>query len=158
VKVREIMTTEVVTLSPDIDISDAVRIFAEKGIGGAPIVDDEGNVVGMVTDSDIFKNLRLKYKQYNIRFPVNVSSDMPSVDFKTQVVTQDLAKAFESVSKTKVHDIMRKKVITVSPDDLVEEVVPLIVDKKINRLPVVEGGKLVGLISRGDIIRSLLAE
>jgi CBS domain-containing protein len=157
-KVKEIMATDVIVLSPDTDIGEAVKIFAEKGIGGAPVVDEEGGVVGMVTDSDVFRNLRLKYKEYNIAFPMSVGTGMPSVDFKTKVRTQDLVKAFKAVSETKISEIMRKKVMSISPDDLVEVVVPLIVDKKINRLPVIKDGKLVGLVSRGDIIRALLME
>jgi CBS domain-containing protein len=156
-KVRDIMTKEVITLSPENTVGEAVRIFGENKIGGAPVIDDDV-LCGIVTDSDVFRNLRLRYKEYNISFPMTVSESMPSVDFKTRERTQDLSKAFKAVSKTKVKDIMRKKVISISPNEPVEVVVPLIVDKKINRLPVVEDGKLVGLLSRGDIIRALLME
>jgi CBS domain-containing protein len=157
-KVSKIMTKEVICLRPDDTIAEVVKIFAENKIGGAPVVDENGALVGILTDADLFRNLRLKYKEYNISFPMTIGEGMPSVDFKTKVKTQDLKKAFKAMAETKVSEVMKTNVLTISPDDIVEVVVPLIVDKKINRLPVVKDGKLVGLVSRGDIIRAILMD
>jgi len=155
-KVKEIMATDLLMLLPENTVAEAVRLFGKRHIGGAPVIDNDGNLVGMLTDADIFKNLRLKYKQYNISFPSGVG--MPSVDFRSTVQYNELKKAYKNMAETKVKDIMVTKVITAGPEDHIEAIVPMLVDNKINRVPVIEKGKVVGLISRGDIIRVLLGE
>ena len=155
-KVKDIMSTDVLFLLEDNTVAEAIRLFGKRNIGGAPVIDGSGNLVGMLTDADIFKNLRLKYKQYNISFPTGVG--MPSVDFKSTVSYTEIKKAYKDLAQTKVKDIMATKVIVAKPEDEVEVIVPLLVDNRINRLPVVEKGKVVGIISRGDIIRTLLVD
>lgn len=155
-RVEEIMTKDVVFLSPDNTVAEAIRIFAENKIGGAPVIDEEGKLVGIVTDADIFKSLGVRYKKFDITFPTGVG--MTTVDFKSKVEYKELKRAFHDAAKTRIRDIMVKKVLTADPGHQVEMIVPLLVEKKINRLPVVKGGQVVGLISRGDIIRALLME
>jgi len=155
-KVKELMSEDVLLLLEDNTVAEAIRLFGKRNIGGAPVIDGSGNLVGMLTDADIFKNLRLKYKQYNISFPTGVG--MPSVDFKSTVSYTEIKKAYKDLAQTKVKDIMATKVVVAKPEDEVEVIVPLLVDNRINRLPVVEKGKVVGIISRGDIIRTLLVD
>jgi len=155
-KVKEIMSTDVLFLLEDNTVAEAIRLFGKRNIGGAPVIDHDGNLVGMLTDADIFKNLRLKYKQYNISFPTGVG--MPSVNFDSTVAYTELKKAYKDLAQTKVKAIMVAKVVVAKPEDEVEVIVPLLVDNRINRLPVVEKGKVIGIISRGDIIRTLLID
>jgi len=155
-KVKEIMSTDMLFLLEENTIAEAVKLFGKRNIGGAPVIDKDGNLIGMLTDADIFKGLRLKYKQYNISFPTGVG--MPSVDFKSTVSYTELKKAYKDLAQTKVKDLMISKVVVAKPDDHIEVIVPLLVDNKINRLPVVEKGKVVGIVSRGDIIRTLLID
>jgi CBS domain-containing protein len=155
-KVREIMSTDMLFLLEENTIAEAVKLFGKRNIGGAPVIDKDGNLIGMLTDADIFKGLRLKYKQYNISFPTGVG--MPSVDFKSTVQYTELKKAYKDLAQTKVKDLMISKVVVAKADDHIEVIVPLLVDNKINRLPVVEKGKVVGIVSRGDIIRTLLVD
>jgi CBS domain-containing protein len=152
-KVKKIMSEKVVTLSPEETLGEVVEKFFQWKIGGAPVVDEDGKIVGIITDSDIFKTLRVKYKEFNIRLPPSLGL---TLDFESTVHYKELKKAFETVANLKVKAVMKKKVITCSPNDLVEECVTIIVDKKINRLPVVKDGKIVGIIGRRDIIRGLL--
>lgn len=155
-KVSEIMTKDVIFLLPGNTVAEAVEIFARKRISGAPVVDEKGDLLGIVTDADLLANLRVVYKKYNISFPTGVG--MTSVAFKAKTKYQDLMKAFKDMAKTLIKDIMVKKVVTVGPNDMVERVIPLLVGKKINLLPVVKNDDVVGIISRDDIIKALLKE
>ena len=150
------MSTDMLFLLEENTVAEAVKLFGKRNIGGAPVVDKDGDLIGILTDADIFKHLRLKYKQYNISFPTGVG--MPSVDFKSTIQYTELKKAYKDLAQTEVKDLMVSKVVIAKPEDYIEFIVPLLVDNKINRLPVVDKGKVVGIISRGDIIRALLVE
>ena len=154
-RVGEIMRTEVIVLKPEMTVRQAVTIFAENGIGGAPVVDDDNKVVGILTNADVFRGLGLKYKKLNIAFPT-MGMGMATVDFKSSVQYKDLRKAFKEISETEVRSLMVSKVFTVKPTEHVEVVVPDLLEKRINRLPVVDDGRLVGILSRRDIIKALL--
>jgi len=154
-QVREIMTTKVITLRIDSTIRDAVEIFGKNKIGGAPIINENGELVGMITDSDIFKLLRTKYKEFNIVFPTIQGAP---IDYKGINRYHEVLKAFAEVANTTVALIMRHEVVSMAPDDLVEEAIPMMVDKRINRIPVILRSKVVGIFSRGDIIRALLLQ
>lgn len=113
-KVREIMTTNVVSISQDSTIEDAARLLARHHISGLPVVNQTGALVGLVTEHDL------------------------------------IAKQGHSVG-----DIMSRGVISVSADTDVDQVAHLLTDKRIRRVPVMDGEKLVGILSRSDLVRQI---
>jgi CBS domain-containing protein len=129
-KVKDIMVTDVVTLSPDDTFYDIVELFVEKKISGAPVV-DKGKPVGMVSESDIMEFVSEGH-------------------LVTMIEKED--KAMKDKTSLKARDFMSKSVITVSSNDDVSKVIALLDDKDINRVPVVDKGKLVGIITRADVV------
>jgi CBS domain-containing protein len=114
------MTKTVVTASEDMRLTDAIRLLLRWHISGLPVVDDEGNLVGIITEQDV-------------------------VNF---ALSGDAA-------RTKVSEVMIREVITYDPDLLVVDVINRFASHRIRRVPVVEEGKVVGIISRRDIIREM---
>ena len=151
-KIKEIMTADVQVVHPQDSIAEVARLFADRDIHGAPVVDAQGRLAGIVTESDIIRATKTKYTTYNMVYP---SIHQFGVEFKEGTTYSELSKAFEEVKHTPVSEIMTAAVITASPDDLVEEVAPMMIKNHINRVPVVQGGLVVGIVTRGDILRGM---
>jgi CBS domain-containing protein len=151
-KIRDIMNKDVKSVRPETSIADVARLFAETGIHGAPVVDGENRLLGIVTESDVLNATKTKYVRYNLVYP---SIHQFGMDFKEGVAYEEILKAFDEVKHIPVAQIMTKKVVTACPDDIVEDIAPMMVQKKINRIPIVDKGKVVGIVTRGDILRGL---
>jgi len=151
-KIKEIMNREVRTVHPDTSLAELARLFAETGIHGAPVVDAENRLIGIVTESDVLNATKTKYVKYNLVYP---SIHQFGMEFKEGVAYEELAKAFDEVKHVPVSQVMTRKVVTAGPEDLVEDIAPMMVQKKINRIPIVEKGKVVGIVTRSDILRGL---
>jgi CBS domain-containing protein len=151
-KVADIMTKDVLALSPKDTVSKAIEKLAEHHVSGAPVVGDDGQVVGMVTETDILNAMKKKCKRLRMVYP---SLSMVSVSFIECFDDKEIMDAFKQVASTKVSEMMTKQVVTASKDFELGEVVQLMNDKKVNRVPVISGKKLVGIVSRADIIRGL---
>lgn len=143
---RDIMTREVVTLSPEQAVTDAAKTLSKKRISGAPVLDDAGNILGIVSESDlIIQDVKLHFPHY-IQF------------LDSYIYLSSLAK-FETTLKkavaAKVKDIMTAEVDTTTPEATVQDVATLMVRNSVSLIPVVENSRLVGVVSKGDIVRSL---
>jgi CBS domain-containing protein len=149
---KDIMTKDVKTLKADGSIEGAVELFAKNGISGAPVVDDENHIVGILTDVDIMKSLRVRYPKLSMVFP---SSHALGVSFTETIEYRELIEAISEICHTKISEIMNPDVITVLPETNVGELIHILVTKKINRLPVIKDGVVVGIISRMDVTRKL---
>ena len=154
-RIKEIMNEEVRTVSPDTSLAELAKLFADTGIHGAPVVDAENRLVGIVTESDVLNATKTKYVKYNLVYP---SIHQFGMEFKEGVAYEELVKAFDEVKHVPVSQIMTRKVVTAGPDDLVEDITPMMVQKKINRIPVVDKGRVVGIITREDILRGLFKD
>ncbi len=147
-KVADVMDADPVTVSPDDDVRTVVERLQDNELPGLPVVDKQGSVVGIVTEND----LTLEEEQANIPLPhfINLLGGVifiePLAGFEKR-----LAKAFAS----KVSDMMTTDVDTISPDAGTSEAGRIIAEKHHNRLPVVRDGRLVGVITRVDVLRSL---
>lgn len=143
---REIMTREVVTAGPEDSVEDLARLLAEKRIGGVPVVDDQGRVLGVVTQSDLLKRTR----EPTLPLALNI------LDLHLFLETPArFRQRLEKLLGTTVRQVMSSPAITVSPDTPVSELARLMEDKGIHTLPVVEEGKLVGIVGKLDLIRVL---
>ena len=116
--VKELMTRDVVSVSPDEMTSVAARMLSRYNIGAMPVCERDGRLHGLITDRDI--------------------------------VLRCVA-AEKEPAKTPVRDIMTSRVISVSPEDDVEQAAKLMATEQIRRLPVAENGRLVGVLSLGDL-------
>jgi len=143
------MTKEVITVSPDMEITKAAKILLERRINGLPVVDAFGRLVGIVCQSDLVVQQK--------RFPI------PSVftlleSFIPLTSMKRIEKEVEKIAALTVKQAMTTNPVTVGPDTDIEEVARLMVDKKYHTLPVVEDGKVVGIVGKEDVLKTLLSE
>jgi CBS domain-containing protein len=146
--VREVMTTDVLSFAPDESVESAARRLSERRLGGGPVVDAEGHVVGLLEDDDLI------VQDAKLHFPTVITVlgayiELPS---SQRHFEEDLRKAVGAT----VADVMDAKAPTCREDDTLEQVATVMHDRNLSRLPVVRAGKLVGIISRGDIVRALV--
>ncbi len=142
--VRDIMTTSVITVTPDTSIKEFVKLLERNRINGAPVVDENSRLVGIVTEADVVDQSR------KIHIP-SFFNFMDSVIFLED--PSILEKEIKKMTGTKVRDIMTEEVKTVTPDTPVQEVATLMADKHFNTIPVVDGDKVVGIVGRWDVVK-----
>jgi CBS domain-containing protein len=142
-KVEEIMTKEVITVTPTTPIQEAARILVRHGISGVPVVDDHGEVVGLLSEGDLI--LRHKPRE--------------RVPWWRQFFEdgERLAREYQKALGVTVAEVMTRGVISVSPHLPVESVAAILDEHRIRRVPVLDDGRLVGIVSRGDLVRALAA-
>jgi CBS domain-containing protein len=148
-KAKDILTKEVVTVSPDTEIANAAKILLEKRINGLPVVDAFGRLVGILCQSD------LVVQQKSIPIPsvfTLLESFIPLTSMKR------IDKEVEKIAALTVKQAMTPNPVTIGPDTDIEEVARLMVDKKYHTLPVVEGDKIVGVVGKEDVLKTLLSK
>lgn len=152
VPVGDVMVTDVLTFSPDDDVLDAMRALVTRDVDGAPVVDADQRVVGMLSTADLI------VEEARIPLPAVISLLGAVIELPTSKrrFEEDLEKALGS----SVGEVMADRhIVTIAPDDTVETAATLMHDHDLNRLPVVDAdGRLAGLIARGDIIRAILRD
>ncbi|MGH9247765.1 MAG: CBS domain-containing protein [Acidimicrobiales bacterium] len=146
--VREVMTTDVITFSPDESVQSAVNRLIEKNVDAGPVVDDDGRVVGMLSTGDLI------VQETQLHFPTVITLFGAYLELPSQHrhFEADLQKALGST----VREVMTPEPVTCGPDATVERAATLMHDRDVSRLPVVESDRLVGIISRGDIVRAIV--
>ena len=144
---REIMSRDVITVSPEEKVDKAARILVENKISGLPVVDANNHVVGIITEKDlIIRASELKVPFYVTLFDSIIFLENP-IRFNNDV---------KKYTATTVKDAMTKKVQVVEEDTPIGLIVEIMQSKAINRVPVVRHGKLVGIITRNDILKSVV--
>lgn len=146
IKAKDIMTTNPITVTPDMEIVNAARTLLENRINGVPVI-EKGKLIGILCQSDLISQQK--------RFP------MPSVftlldGFITLQSSKDIEKTVKKIAATVVRDAMTPDPVTITPDSDIEEIAGLMIDKNFHTLPVVEAGKLVGVIGMEDILKTLI--
>ncbi len=147
--VRQVMTTDVVTFTTDEAVEAATRRLLDRGVDGAPVVDQEDRVVGMLGSEDLLvQETPLHYPTVFSLFGAYL--ELPSSHRKFE---EELRRAVGAV----VGDVMQKDPVVCGADDTVERAATLMHEHDVSRLPVVTDGRLVGIIARGDILRSMIS-
>jgi CBS domain-containing protein len=141
-KVNEIMTQPVITIGQDTPLQEAANIMLQHRIGGIPVVDKDGNLVGIVTETDFTA------KERCVPFSLFRAPQL----FGTWL-GNDAEKLYTKASSIHAREVMSRNVITVSDNDSIERVLELILKYDINRIPVLRDGKLVGIVARRDLLR-----
>ncbi|UCE73787.1 MAG: CBS domain-containing protein [Methanomassiliicoccales archaeon] len=152
--VKDIMVKEVVTLKLDETLKEAALKFSKNNISGAPVIDDEGKVIGILSETDIVTTLERNLKELKMvhLFPELSMVGLSFVETPSDKKTEEI---FEEVGDIKISEMMKRSVKTVGPDDQIKAVIDIVASGKINRVPVVEDGKLIGIVTRGDIIKGM---
>jgi CBS domain-containing protein len=145
-KVSEIMTTEVITVSPDTKVTEATKILLDRRINGLPVVDARNTLQGIICQSDIIVQQK--------KWPVPTVFTLLDGFIPLNSVSH-LEKEVKKMSATAVQDAMTQNPTTTSPDAEIEEVAELMVSKNFHTIPVVQDGKLVGIVGKEDILKTL---
>ncbi len=146
--VRDIMDTDAPTVRPDTPVEEVVRVMKEHDLSGIAVVNEGGRCVGIITDADLI----MAGEEGDLHLPHYIELFGGTVFLEPLHHFEDrLRKAFASTAG----DLMTADPVTVSPDTTVEEAGRIIHDTGHNRLPVVEGDRLVGVVTRVDVLGAL---
>lgn len=146
---RDIMTRDPVTIVPTLGVKDAARLMVERGVGALPVLDGD-RLVGLVTEGDlIMKDVKVEFPSY-----IHLLGGFLLYPPDTQRMESELKKAVAAT----VEDVMTQEPVTVDEGMSVEDVATLMVEREVSKLPVLSGGRLVGIISKSDIVRSIAME
>ena len=136
--VTEVMTKDVITVSPDDSLKDVGEILKERRISGVPVIDAKGNIVGIVTLTDMLRVLDQIYKWQEMerRIPGLKLSEMFT----------------KEKSEAKVRNVMTKSVYTLDENRTIEDVMRMMFDKRVHTIPIAREGKLLGIVGKRDLV------
>jgi CBS domain-containing protein len=154
---RELMTTDVQTVAPDDDVSEVLGRLARVKFNGFPVVDEDGAVVGIVTQHDLVELFQTKDR--TLWIPVGLPPFTETLTYAVDVSWDDLDLGVDLAKNADrpISEVMTTDVVTVGPDTDLDTILDLLSsdDRDINRLPVVEEGRLVGIVARQDVVRAV---
>ncbi|WP_136514076.1 CBS domain-containing protein [Geomonas edaphica] len=146
-KAKEIMTKDVVTVGRDTTVRDLAKLFAERRISSVPVVDGEGLLIGIVSESDLIERDK----------PLHIPTVISIFDWVIYLESDKrFEKELQKMTGQTVSDIFSQEVLTVGPESPVSEVAELMTNKKVQAVPVVEGRRVVGIIGRIDMVRTMI--
>jgi CBS domain-containing protein len=146
-KARDIMTKDVVTATPDMEITQAARLLLANHFNGLPVIDDKGRLIGIICQDDLIVQQK--------KFP------LPSLftfldGFIPLTSARSIEKEVEKIAASMVSQAMTPDPITIDPDTTLEDIATLMVNNNVHTLPVLEGDQLVGIIGKEDVLRTLM--
>ncbi|MHB8731093.1 MAG: CBS domain-containing protein [bacterium] len=144
-RARELMSTPVVTAHPEATLKELAELMVTHSISGVPVVDRGGDLLGVVSESDVMEKIE------------GTIADETEAGLPRLLTV--LAKALDGAPKTtarSVADLMTTRVVSADPDATVQQLVHLMITYDVNRIPIVEAGRLVGIVTRADILRTLV--
>jgi len=145
-KAKDIMTRNVISVRPETRIEDLARLFVEKGVSAMPVVKEDRQLYGIVTETDLVAQDR----------PLHLPTVVSIFDWVIYLESEkDFKKEVEKITARKVDEICATDVVTCSPETPVSEVAVLMTEHKAHLIPVVEGDEVVGVVARLDVIRSM---
>lgn len=142
-KISDVMTPDVATVEPDDSVARAVGVMIDRRVSGVPVVDGQRRLRGILTESDLLRRAELDTTQKRPRW------------LEFLIGTGQLAREYVHAHARRVEEVMTDEVITATPDTDLGDAVRLMERKRIRRLPIVEDGVLVGIVSRADLVRAL---
>jgi len=148
-RAKDVMTHDVIIVAEGMTVDELGRLFIEKKISGAPVADAKGALIGIVTENDLIrKNTRLHIptvlRIFDAIIPLGRSDSVED--------------EIRRMSASTVGEICSKEVLSVSPDTSIQDVSSVMLEKGVHLLPVLEAGKIVGIIGKIDIIRGMTGE
>lgn len=147
--VSEIMTPDPVTVTPETGVTEAAKLMVDKRIGALPVVDG-GKLVGLVTEGDlIHQDVKLEFPTYIQLLDGFIMYPPAQTRFENELK--------KAVAAT-VGDVMTAEPITVQANSSIEDVATLLVERDVSRIPVLDGEQLVGIVTKSDVVRSLVEE
>ncbi|MCI5159404.1 MAG: CBS domain-containing protein [Candidatus Electrothrix sp. AUS1_2] len=145
-RAKDLMTENVIAVTKDTEVRELAKILTENKISGVPVLDEDGTLAGVVTESDlIFQNKK-----------VHIPTAVAILDaFFFLESPEKMEKEMKKMAGVTVGDIYASEVVSVQQDTPLDEIATLMAEKNIHTLPVLDQGKLVGVIGKRDIIRTI---
>lgn len=144
---KDIMTKEVITVEPTTTVSELAQLISLNNINGAPVIDSNGNFIGVVTENDLI------YQKKKVHIPTVVTI-LDSVFYLEN--PEKMEKEMLKIAGATVNDICTKPAVTVSEDTPIDEIATIMAEQNIHTLPVMKDEKIVGIIGKRDIIKTLI--
>jgi len=141
-RAQDVMTTHVITVTPETTVLDAARLFIEHRISGAPVVDADGNVVGVLSEGDLLRR-------------VEIGTDSARRTSWLDFFTDSNALAYVKSHAQRVDDVMSRDVISVDVDTSLQDIAALLESRGIKRVPVLRDHKLAGIVSRANLLQAI---
>jgi CBS domain-containing protein len=145
-KAVDVMTPDVVTIWSKASVAEAAKLMLDRGISGLPVVNDEGRLSGMITETDLLRRVEIGTEQHH------------SARGEQSMSAYDLACEYLKSHGRQVEEIMSRDVVRVFENTPLAEVAALMELKRIKRVPVMSDGKIVGIVSRADLLRALVSQ
>lgn len=149
IKAEDIMETDIISVTPDTEIAAAVKILLNNHINGVPVVNNKKELVGILCQNDLI------FQQKEMPIP-------PIFTILDSIIplssSRKLEEEVRKISAASVEEAMVKDPVTVAPGTPVSDIASLMVEKRFHTIPVVEGAKLVGIIGKEDILRTLISQ
>jgi CBS domain-containing protein len=139
----DVMVRDVITVRPETDLAEAVKLLAEHDVSALPVIDGENNLVGILSEADLIHRVEIGTERHRSWW----------LEAVTGAAT--LAAEFAKDHGEKVGEIMTPELVSVAEDTPLSEIAALLERKRIKRVPVVRNGKLVGIVSRSNLIQAL---
>ena len=144
-RASDIMTTKVITVSPDRKVDEIARVLLEKGISAVPVVDDNGSVIGIVSEGDLWRRQENETERHRSSWLGIFTS------------SEDDAREYAKTHGMTAAQVMTENVVSVSEDTQVGDIAQILEKRRIKRVPVVKDGKVVGIVSRANLLHGLAA-
>ena len=151
-KVSEVMTPDPVTVAADAPVREAAGLLRKHRVGGLPVTDG-GRLVGVITESDILRLLKTPGISEDLWLPSPL--EVIEVPIREAINWAHTQKALSHIGDQPVRKVMSSPVVTVGEDEDIDAAAAIMVKRRIARLPVVRGARLVGIVARRDIVRGL---
>ena len=142
-KAMDVMVRDVITVNPNDSVADAVRLLSDYDVSALPVIDDDENVVGIISEADLLQRPEIGTEK---RRPWWIEAVTPA---------STLAEEFAKSHGRRVEEVMSANVISASEDTPLGEIAALLERHRIKRVPILRGGRLVGIVSRSNLIQAL---
>jgi CBS-domain-containing membrane protein len=147
-KAIDIMTRKVLTVRLETSVTELAELLTTNGINGVPVTDSKGNLLGVVTENDLI----FQKKKVHIPTVLNILDSVIYLESP-----EKMKKEMKKITGTTVKDIYTESVTTVNQETPIDEIATIMAEKNIHTIPVVDNGQLVGIIGKGDIIKTLIS-
>ena len=152
-RARDVMTPDVITVDPDTSVQAVAKLLSESGISGVPVVDAADQLVGIVSEGDLLHRVETGTD----RRPERLTGRRRSWWLDTIASNEELARDYAKSHGRTAKDVMTRDVISVTDTTELADVAMLLETKRIKRVPVLRDGRLVGIVSRANLVRALAA-
>ncbi|MDR6207965.1 CBS domain-containing protein [Paraburkholderia graminis] len=142
-RASDVMTTSVISVTPDMTIRQVAKLFSDNGISGAPVLDTDGLIAGVISEGDLLRRSEIGTDE---------RKRASWLDFWS---ASHEARDYVKTHAAKVSDVMTTDVVTVRPDTPLAEVACILGERHIKRVPVTEGGRVIGIVSRANLVQAL---